>query len=81
MGKFLRASAFTELARFMADYTHWPRAVGSARASEPLEEQIERRVYELWQKAGFPEGREEDFRRQAERELRNRTKTRSDADA
>jgi hypothetical protein len=74
MGKFLGASAFTDLARFIGDYTNWPRTVGSARAREPFEEQIERRVYELWQNAGFPEGRDEDFRRQAERELRQARK-------
>jgi hypothetical protein len=34
MGKFLRASAFTDLARFMADYTHWLRTIGSPRAGE-----------------------------------------------
>jgi hypothetical protein len=39
---------------------------------EPTQEQIERRVYDLWQQAGFPEGKDEDFRRQAVRELRNR---------
>jgi hypothetical protein len=39
---------------------------------EPTQEQIERRVYDLWQQAGFPEGKDEDFRRQALQELRNR---------
>lgn len=39
--------------------------------NKPTREQIERRAYELWQQAGFPQGRDEEFRRQAERELRN----------
>jgi hypothetical protein len=39
--------------------------------SKLTREQIERRAYELWQQAGFPQGRDEEFRRQAERELRN----------
>jgi hypothetical protein len=42
----------------------------SGSTSEPTQEQIERRSYELWQQAGFPSGRDEEFRRQAERELR-----------
>lgn len=46
--------------------------IGSIRMSEPTQEHIERRVYELWQQAGFPQGRDEEFRHQAERELRNR---------
>jgi hypothetical protein len=47
--------------------------------SEPTQEQIERRVYELWQQAGFPEGRDEEFRRQAEQQLRNQEKSNSPA--
>ena len=44
---------------------------GNTRMSKPTREQIERRAYELWQQAGFPQGRDEEFCRQAERELRN----------
>jgi hypothetical protein len=39
--------------------------------SEPTREQIERRAYELWQRAGFPNGRDKEFEHQAEQELRN----------
>jgi hypothetical protein len=39
--------------------------------SKPTREQIERRAYELWQQAGFPDGRDKEFERQAEQELRN----------
>jgi hypothetical protein len=38
--------------------------------SKPTREQIERRAYELWQQAGFPNGRDKEFEHQAERELR-----------
>jgi hypothetical protein len=43
--------------------------------SEPTHEQIERRAYELWQQAGFPEGRDKEFAHQAEQELRNAEKS------
>ena len=36
----------------------------------PTEEQILARAYELWQQAGEPEGRDEEFYHQAEQELR-----------
>jgi hypothetical protein len=39
--------------------------------SKPTREQIDRRAYELWQQAGFPNGRDKEFEHQAERELRN----------
>jgi hypothetical protein len=42
--------------------------------TEPREEEIKRRAYELWEKAGQPEGKDEDFYRQAEQELRNEDK-------
>jgi hypothetical protein len=34
------------------------------------EEQIKHRAYELWERAGKPEGRDEEFYYQAEQELR-----------
>jgi hypothetical protein len=43
--------------------------------SEPAQEQIERRAYELWQQAGFPEGRDKEFEQQAEQELRYQYKS------
>jgi hypothetical protein len=39
-------------------------------ASDPTQERIERRAYELWQRAGFPKGRDEEFEERAEKELR-----------
>ncbi len=35
------------------------------------ETQIARRAYELWEKAGRPQGRDQEFYYQAEKELRN----------
>jgi hypothetical protein len=37
--------------------------------SKPTEEQIRVRAHELWEKAGKPEGREDEFWRQAEKEM------------
>jgi hypothetical protein len=37
----------------------------------PTKENITRRAYELWERAGKPEGRDEEFYRQAEQELRS----------
>jgi hypothetical protein len=37
---------------------------------EPSEKDITRRAYELWERAGCPEGRDKEFYRQAEEELR-----------
>lgn len=39
-------------------------------ASDPTQERIERRAYELWQRAGFPKGRDKEFEERAEKELR-----------
>jgi Protein of unknown function (DUF2934) len=39
--------------------------------SDPTPEQIRQRAYELWQAAGRPEGREQEFWHEAERELQN----------
>ena len=36
---------------------------------EPTKEQISNRAYELWEQAGKPEGRDEEFYLQAEKEL------------
>jgi hypothetical protein len=43
--------------------------------ADPTEEDIKRRAYELWEKAGQPEGRDEEFYRLAEQELRNEDKS------
>jgi hypothetical protein len=36
----------------------------------PTEEQIRARAHKLWEQAGKPDGREDEFWRQAERELK-----------
>ena len=38
---------------------------------KPAEIDIVRRAYQLWQKAGEPEGKDQEFYYQAEQELRN----------
>lgn len=43
--------------------------------SESTKEQILVRAYELWQKAGEPEGRDEEFYELAEQEIRNEDKS------
>ena len=41
---------------------------------EPTKEQITSRAYELWEQAGKPEGRDEEFYLQAEKELQEELK-------
>ena len=43
--------------------------------TNPTEDQILVRAYELWQQAGEPAGRDDEFYRQAEQELRNEDKS------
>jgi Protein of unknown function (DUF2934) len=40
----------------------------------PTPEQINKRAYEIWEKNGKPQGRDEEFYHQAEQELRNEDK-------
>ncbi len=40
----------------------------------PTKEEIIHRAYELWEQAGKPEGRDDEFYHQAERELRDKDK-------
>jgi len=40
----------------------------------PTEKQIVRRAYELWEQAGKPEGRDQEFYHLAEKELRDADK-------
>ena len=40
----------------------------------PTREQIIHRAYELWEQAGKPEGRDQEFYHRAEQELRNQDK-------
>jgi hypothetical protein len=56
--------------------------VGQGRASlqgdkmeDPTKEEVIHRAYELWEQAGKPEGRDKEFYRQAEQELRNADKS------
>jgi hypothetical protein len=42
--------------------------------AEPKHMDIVRRAYELWQEAGQPEGKDQEFYHQAEEELRNKDK-------
>jgi hypothetical protein len=42
---------------------------------EPTPMEIVRRAYELWQQAGEPTGRDEEFYHQAERELQDADKS------
>ena len=37
----------------------------------PTKEQVIHRAYELWEQAGKPEGKDQEFYHQAEQELRN----------
>ncbi|MGY8679392.1 DUF2934 domain-containing protein [Bradyrhizobium sp. UFLA05-153] len=39
--------------------------------AHPTEEQIRKRAFELWEQAGKPEGREDEFWQQAQRELQS----------
>ena len=42
---------------------------------EPTKKEIEARAYQLWEKAGQPEGREDEFWHLAQQELRNEDKS------
>lgn len=46
-----------------------------ARVTQPTEKEIEKRAYEIWERSGKPEGREEEFWQLAEQELRNEDKS------
>ncbi|KQT24837.1 hypothetical protein ASG57_22655 [Bradyrhizobium sp. Leaf396] len=43
--------------------------------SEPTEQEIRERAHQLWEQAGKPEGREEEFWHAAEQDLRNEDKS------
>lgn len=42
---------------------------------EPSEQEIRERAHQLWERAGKPEGRDDEFWRAAEQELRNEDKS------
>lgn len=48
--------------------------LGENAVAEPSKQEIEARAYQLWEQAGRPEGREAEFWRLAEQELRNEDK-------
>jgi hypothetical protein len=43
--------------------------------TQPTEQEIKKRAYEIWERSGKPEGREDEFWQQAEQELRNEDKS------
>jgi Protein of unknown function (DUF2934) len=45
--------------------------LGEFIMAHPTEEQIRKRAFELWERAGKPEGREDEFWQQAQRELQD----------
>jgi hypothetical protein len=45
------------------------------RMPEPTEKEIKNRAYELWERAGRPDGKDEDFYHLAQQELRNEDKS------
>ena len=42
--------------------------------TQPTEDQIKQRAYEIWERHGKPEGKEDEFWQQAVQELRNEDK-------
>ncbi|UPJ48711.1 DUF2934 domain-containing protein [Bradyrhizobium sp. 200] len=43
--------------------------------TQPTKKEIENRAYEIWERSGRPEGREDEFWQLAEQELRNEDKS------
>ncbi len=52
-----------------------PRFQEEVQLSEPTEQDIRERAHRLWEQAGKPEGREEEFWHAAEQKLRNEDKS------
>jgi Protein of unknown function (DUF2934) len=46
-----------------------PANLKATEMKRPLEMEIVRRAYELWERAGKPDGKDQEFYHQAEREL------------
>jgi hypothetical protein len=68
----VRAANWNDLLRrFLGLRPLWKEA----SVAQPTETAIVTRAYELWQKAGQPEGKDEEFYRLAEQELRNDDKS------
>jgi cell fate (sporulation/competence/biofilm development) regulator YlbF (YheA/YmcA/DUF963 family) len=72
-----KANKYRELARWVTDSETVQRILSlteelkqRARAmAKPSEDQIRKRAQELWERAGKPDGRDEEFWHQAEKEL------------
>lgn len=43
--------------------------------TQPTEQEIKKRAYEIWERHGRPKGKEDEFWQQAEQELRNEDKS------
>jgi hypothetical protein len=79
----LRAKArkYRELARWVTDHSTTARILAFTNELEqrammmerPSEDDIRARARELWEQAGKPEGRDEEFWHRAEKELKERT--------
>jgi hypothetical protein len=52
-----------------------PRDLEGDEMTQPTDKEIKNRAYEIWERNGRPEGREDEFWRQAEQELRNEDKS------
>jgi Protein of unknown function (DUF2934) len=50
-------------------------AKGRTLMAKPTEKEITNRAYEIWERNGRPEGRDEEFWHLAEQELRNEDKS------
>jgi hypothetical protein len=51
------------------------RSHGGDQMDQPTKKEIENRAFEIWERHGRPEGREAEFWRLAEQELRNEDKS------
>ena len=66
------------LPKVLPEVYGWGPAHSSSRKpamENPTEKQIVRRAYELWEQAGKPEGRDQEFYHLAEQELRDADKS------
>ncbi len=76
----VKAAKYRDHARLVGDHNVAEIILNLAseleqQAMEPDEEDIRTRAYDLWRKAGEPEGRDEEFWHLAEQELRNEDKS------
>jgi hypothetical protein len=57
------------------------RAIWEVMMTEPTDADIKQRAHRLWEQAGQPDGREDEFWFQAEQELREMEELRQQAEA